>query len=80
MALSDELRAAEDARPSKCSVCRWLNGLPSKEAQEWDAAFADTHSYSNSTFLAVFRARKVELTDGMVKNHRANGHRQSNGR
>ena len=70
--LRDEL-AADQGRPTQCSLCKWLSALAPKDRAEWNEVMAD-RAYTHASIHRALISRGSVGPRGAVENHRINGH------
>ena len=71
--LRDEL-AADQGKPTQCSMCKWLSGLDAKGRAEWGDVLAD-RSYTHASVHRAIIRREAPVTRSSVESHRTNGHK-----
>lgn len=71
--LRDEL-AADQGKPTQCSMCKWLESLDAKTRAEWAEVLAD-RSYTHASIHRAILRREAPVTRGSVEGHRTNGHK-----
>lgn len=71
--LRDEL-AADQGKPTQCSMCKWLGSLDAKARTEWADVLAD-RSYTHASIHRAILRREAPVTRSSVESHRTNGHK-----
>ena len=71
--LREEL-AADQGKPTQCSMCKWLGSLEPKVRAEWVEELADRSWTHASVHRAIIR-REAPVTRSSVEGHRTNGHK-----
>lgn len=72
ISLRDEL-AADQGKPTQCSVCRWLAQQDKETAPEWRTVLKD-RSFTHASIHRAILRRDGIVSRGAIESHRSNNH------